>query len=64
MKSEPRGPTSWLPDVGMQARVPGAQVGDEEGVLVVVAGAPQIGLAEDGDSYRPLVIRASFRVHV
>ena len=32
----------------MEAGVAGAEVGDEEGVLVVLAGAPQIGLAEDG----------------
>ena len=32
----------------MEAGVAGAEVGDEEGVLVVLAGAAQIGLAEDG----------------
>ena len=36
----------------MEARVAGAQVGDEEGVLVVVAGASEIGLAEDGHLHR------------
>jgi hypothetical protein len=37
---------------GLKAGVPGTQVSDEEGVLVVIAGAAQVGLAEDGDPYR------------
>jgi hypothetical protein len=32
----------------MEAGVAGAEVGHEEGVLVVLACAPQIGLAKDG----------------
>ena len=36
----------------LEAGVPGAEVGDEEGVLVMFAGAAQVGLAEDGDAYR------------
>ena len=38
--------------LGQQARVPTAQVGDQEGVFVVVAGAAQIGLAEDRHFHR------------
>jgi hypothetical protein len=39
----------------LEAGVPGAQVRDEEGVLVVIAGAAEIGLAEDADSHRAAV---------
>ena len=35
-------------DFGQQARVAGAQIGDEERVLVMVPGAPAIGLSEYG----------------
>ena len=36
-------------DFRLQAGISGAQVGNEECVLVVIAGAAQVGLAEDGD---------------
>jgi hypothetical protein len=35
-------------DLGMQARVPGAEVGDQERILVVLPGPPEIGLTKDG----------------
>ena len=37
------------PDLGVKAGVPGAQVRDEESVLVVLPAPSQIGLAEDGN---------------
>ena len=60
MKSDPRGPDLVAADFGLQAGVAGAQIGDEEGVLVVIAGAAEIGLAEDGHAHRRrMVTRAS-----
>ena len=41
-------PDLVFPDFGHQARVAGAQIGDEEGVFIMVPGAPTIGLSEDG----------------
>jgi hypothetical protein len=39
----------------LEAGVPSAQVRDEEGVLVVIPGAAEIGLAEHADSHRAAV---------
>jgi hypothetical protein len=39
----------------LEAGVSSAEIRDEEGVLVVVAGAAEIGLAEDADSHRAAV---------
>src|SRR5688500_8286109 len=39
----------------LQACVACAQVGNEKGVLIVLAGAPEIGLAEDGDAHGALL---------
>jgi hypothetical protein len=39
-----------LLDLGVQAGVARAQVRDEERVLVVIAGAAEVGLAEDGNA--------------
>ena len=52
MKSDPRWPHFVVADVGLQAGVAGAEVGDEEGVLVVIPGESQVGLAEDGHADR------------
>jgi hypothetical protein len=38
-------------DFGLEAGVPGAQVCDEEGVFIVLAGTAEIGLAEHGDTH-------------
>jgi hypothetical protein len=39
-------------DLGLQAGVSGAQVGDEERVLVVTSRAAEVGLAEDGNTHQ------------
>jgi hypothetical protein len=39
-------------DSRLETGVPGAQIGYQKRVLVVVAGASQVGLAEDRNSYR------------
>src|ERR687898_762113 len=42
-------------DLRLKAGVAGAQVGDEKGVLIVLACAPEIGLAENTDAHRCLL---------
>ena len=42
-------------DIRLKAGVSGAQIRNEEGVLVVIAGAAEIGLAEDADLHRAAV---------
>src|SRR6185437_786791 len=41
-----------IPDLRRQARVAAGEIGDEKGILVVISGAPKIGLAEHRDTYR------------
>jgi hypothetical protein len=42
-------------NLGLKAGIASAQVGDEKGVLIVLAGTPEIGLAEHADAYRSLL---------
>ena len=50
--SEPFGPDDVIADLGLQAGVAGGEIGDEERVLVVLAGEAEVGLAENGDADR------------
>jgi hypothetical protein len=41
-------------DFRLEAGIPGAQIGYQEGVLVVLASAAEVGLTEYGNSNRPV----------
>ena len=47
-------PQHVLAHVRVQTRLPGGKIGHEERVLVMVAGAAEVGLAEHRDMYRPV----------
>ncbi len=50
-EQRPPGADLVAADIRLKAGVPGAQIGDEKGVLVVFSGTAEIGLAEHGDAH-------------